>query len=125
MKIVVYIHQPVFGQYWEERVILRVTTYLRRRDTEVKVGANEDIVNWTFALDLYKKWCRTVPGKIFVVLGLPWSIAALISFKDPFFSICCNALVKYAKLGMNSLADIPRRMHHAFLSDQRNSPYPG
>lgn len=44
-------------------------TNLRRRDTEVNSGAYDDIVNWTLARDLYRKWRSTVPGTISVVTG--------------------------------------------------------
>lgn len=67
----------------------KVSTDLRRRETEEKSGSKEDIANWTFALDLYRKWCRTVPGTMSVVLGRPWSTAALIILILSVRSICC------------------------------------
>ena len=64
-------------------------TDLRRRETEEKSGSKADIANWTFALDLYRKWCRTVPGTMSVVLGRPWSTAALMLLILSVRSICC------------------------------------
>lgn len=46
------------------------------------------MVNCTLALDLYRKWCRTVPGTMSVVLGRPLSMASLITLMLSLFSIC-------------------------------------